>query len=59
MISRAIHEVFAHISERQGHRTKFLVRASYAQIHNEVVSDLIKPERTHLSIREDEKGVYR
>jgi hypothetical protein len=58
MISRAIHEVFAHISERQGHRTKFLVRASYAQIHNEVVSDLIKPERTHLSIREDEKGVY-
>ena len=59
IIPRAIHEIFAHISLRQGPRTKFLVRASYAQVYNEVVSDLIKPERTHLSIREDErKGVY-
>ena len=59
IIPRAIHEIFAHISLRQGPRTKFLVRASYAQVHNEVVSDLIRPDRTHLSIREDErKGVY-
>lgn len=59
IIPRAIDEIFSHIASRQGPRTKFLVRASYAQVYNEVVSDLIKPERTHLSIREDErKGVY-
>eukprot|EP01043_Picozoa_sp_COSAG02_P032807 COSAG02_NODE_2209_length_9497_cov_60.725474_1_plen_318_part_10 len=59
IIPRAIHEIFSHISSRQDPRTKFLVRASYAQVYNEVVSDLIKPERTHLSIREDErKGIY-
>jgi hypothetical protein len=35
------------------------VRASYLQIYNEVISDLLKPERTNLSIREDKKkGVY-
>lgn len=38
---------------------KFLVRASYLQIYNEVISDLLKPERTNLTIREDKKkGVY-
>ena len=38
---------------------KFLVRASYLQIYNEVISDLLKPERTNLVIREDKrKGVF-
>ena len=38
---------------------RFLVRASYLQIYNEVISDLLKPERTNLSIREDKKrGVF-
>jgi len=31
--------------------TKFLVRASYLQIYNEIISDLIKPERASLQIR--------
>lgn len=40
-------------------RTKFLVRASYLQIYNEVISDLLKPERTNLQIHEDKKkGVF-
>lgn len=38
---------------------RFLVRASYLQIYNEVISDLLKPERSNLLIREDKKkGVY-
>jgi hypothetical protein len=36
-----------------------MVRASYLQIYNEVISDLLKAERTSLHIREDKKkGVF-
>jgi DNA-binding GntR family transcriptional regulator len=36
-----------------------MVRASYLQIYNEVISDLLKQERTSLAIREDKKrGVF-
>jgi hypothetical protein len=36
-----------------------MVRASYLQIYNEVISDLLKVERTSLQIREDrKKGVF-
>lgn len=35
------------------------MRASYLQIYNEVISDLLRPERSNLSIREDKKrGVF-
>lgn len=38
---------------------RFLVRASYLQIYNEQISDLLKPERNNLTIREDKKrGVF-
>jgi hypothetical protein len=37
----------------------FMVRASYLQIYNENISDLLKTERTSLTIREDKKrGVF-
>lgn len=40
-------------------RMRFLVRASYLQIYNEQISDLLKPERSNLTIREDKKrGVF-
>ena len=40
-------------------RSKYLVRASYLQIYNEVVSDLLKPERTNLVVREEKRrGIY-
>lgn len=40
-------------------RSKYLVRSSYLQIYNEVVSDLLKPERAALAIREDRRrGVF-
>lgn len=36
-----------------------MVRASYLQIYNEYISDLLRTERTNLHIREDKKkGVY-
>lgn len=36
-----------------------MVRASYIQIYNEVISDLLKEEKNNLQIREDyKKGVY-
>ena len=38
---------------------RFLVRASYLQIYNENISDLLKPERSSLAIREDKnRGVF-
>lgn len=39
--------------------TRFLVRASYLQIYNESISDLLKPDRHSLPIRENKnKGIY-
>lgn len=36
-----------------------MVRASYLQIYNEVISDLLRTDRTNLHIREDKKrGVF-
>ena len=40
-------------------KVTFMVRASYLQLYNEVISDLLKVERTSLQIREDKKkGVF-
>eukprot|EP01022_Parablepharisma_sp_SALTPOND_P020695 TRINITY_DN3846_c0_g1_i1.p1 TRINITY_DN3846_c0_g1~~TRINITY_DN3846_c0_g1_i1.p1 ORF type:complete len:725 (+),score=104.86 TRINITY_DN3846_c0_g1_i1:732-2906(+) len=40
-------------------QTAFMVRASYLQIYNEVISDLLKTDRSNLQIREDKrKGVF-
>lgn len=59
IIPRAVDDVFSHIQGDTGERCKFLVRASYLQIYNEVISDLLKPESTNLSVREDKRrGVH-
>lgn len=59
IIRRAIEDIFAAIEHDAAPQSKFLVRASYLQIYNEVISDLLKPERTNLGIREDRKrGIY-
>ncbi len=51
--------VYSDIHTTASPTVRFLVRASYLQIYNEVISDLLKPERTNLSIREDKKrGVF-
>ena len=59
IIPRAIEQIFGHIQRNASPRMRFLVRASYLQIYNEQISDLLKPERSNLLIREDKKkGVY-
>jgi hypothetical protein len=59
IIPRAIEQIFHHIEQNLSVRTRFLVRASYLQIYNEQISDLLKPERNNLTIREDKKkGVF-
>ena len=61
IIPRAIGDIFAHIERESGSvhtsalRKRFLVRAAYLQIYNESISDLLRPERTGLLIREDKK----
>ena len=59
IIPRAIEDIFDYIAEDSHARSRYLVRVSYLQIYNETVSDLLKPERTNLNIREDKKrGVF-
>eukprot|EP01038_Epipyxis_sp_PR26KG_P009987 gene9987-13438_t len=59
IIPRAIEQIFGHIQRFASPRMRFLVRASYLQIYNEQISDLLKPERNNLVIREDKKrGVF-
>lgn len=59
IIPRAVEEIFGYIMNNANPSARFLVRASYLQIYNDVISDLLKPERTHLPIREDKKkGVF-
>jgi len=60
IIPRSIEDMFGYIqNDGESMRSKYLVRASYLQIYNEVISDLLKPERTNLNIREDRKrGIY-
>jgi len=59
IIPRAIEQIFGHIQAHASQTVRFLVRASYLQIYNEGISDLLKPERNNLAIREDKKkGVF-
>ena len=47
IIPRAIEDVFDSIARDSGAKSKYLVRASYVQIYNEVISDLLKPDEVH------------
>lgn len=59
IIPRAIQEIFNHIESCPAQQTTFMVRASYLQIYNEVISDLLRTERKNLQIREDTtRGVF-
>ncbi|CAE7352846.1 KIF3B [Symbiodinium natans] len=59
IIPRSMEDIFQHIQDAQHAHASFQVRASYLQIYNEVISDLLKPDRSHLMIREDRrKGVF-
>ncbi|EGR29876.1 kinesin motor domain protein, partial [Ichthyophthirius multifiliis] len=59
IIPRSIEEIFKYIETCSNESTTFMVRASYLQIYNEIISDLIHSERNNLNIREDKKkGVF-
>jgi kinesin family protein 3/17 len=42
IIPRAIEDIFRYIQGCEDEETKFMVRASYIQIYNEVISDLLR-----------------
>ncbi len=59
IVPRCMEEIFRYIENGSNEKTTFMVRASYLQIYNEVISDLLRTERTNLHIREDKKkGVF-
>lgn len=58
IVPRSMEQIFQYI-ENVWRGTTFMVRASYLQIYNEVISDLLKTDWTSLNIWEDKKkGVF-
>ncbi|CAD8043079.1 unnamed protein product [Paramecium primaurelia] len=58
IIPRSLHNIFNHIQMKSNSSTTFMVRASYLQIYNENINDLLRDSPT-LNIREDKKrGVF-
>jgi kinesin family protein 3/17 len=52
-------DIFKYIENYVNDQARFMVRASYLQIYNEVISDLLRTDRTNLHIREDKRrGVF-
>jgi kinesin family protein 3/17 len=59
IVPRAMEEIFRFIENAPNMKTAFMVRASYLQIYNEVINDLLKADRANLNIREDKRrGVF-
>ena len=59
IIPRAIEQVFTHIEENASPYLKFMVRGSYLQIYNDVITDLLRSDKECLAIRESSKrGIY-
>ena len=59
IIQRTIQDIFDFIETTSDENTKFIIRASFLQIYNENISDLLKSDKKNLQIREDKKkGIY-
>lgn len=59
MMSRAVKDIFDFIQQNQTETNQYVVKISYLQIYTENVSDLLRPERRHLQIRESkDNGVF-
>jgi len=57
IIPLTFEHIFSHINSQQN--TKFLVRASYLEIYNEEIRDLLAPSNKRLELKENaEKTVY-
>ena len=55
IIPRCIDEIFNYIESLSSSETKFMVRASYLQIYNESISDLLKPEKRACRLEKTKK----
>jgi hypothetical protein len=54
-----MHGIFSQLNQEASPSKRFLVRSGYLQIYNETISDLLRPERSGLSIRHDKRrGVH-
>ena len=53
IVPRAMEEIFRFIQNKSNPKSTFMVRTSYLQIYNDVITDLLKHERTSLQIRQD------
>ena len=59
IVPRSMEQIFKSIEAASNRNSTFMIRASYLQIYNEIISDLLKTDRTSLSIREDKKkGIF-
>ena len=58
ILPNSISHIFDYISERGGTATQFLVRASFYELYNEEIRDLLTPGQKKLEIKEDPNGVY-
>lgn len=59
IVPRCIEDIFRYIEQSSNEESKFMVRASYLQIYNDSISDLLRPDKVNLNIREDKrKGIY-
>lgn len=59
IIPRSMEEIFRYIENSSNKSKTFMVRASYLQIYNESITDLLKNNMTSLQIREDKnKGLF-
>ena len=66
MVPRVIEEIFKYIQNIEkgdknsiNENDNYVIRASYLQIYNEYINDLLIPERKNLNIREDKKkGIF-
>ena len=60
IVPRVVENIFNFIEKKNyDESNKYIIRASYLQIYNESIDDLLKTERTNLSIREDKKkGIF-
>ena len=59
IVPRVIEHIFNYIETNDNKNSTFIIRASYLQIYNENISDLLRPENQNLLIRESKKrGLY-
>src|SRR5690606_22973734 len=51
-------QIFFEIKKVSSKEIKFLVKLSYLEIYNDVVTDLLRPDRTNLKIKEQEGNIF-